>query len=75
MSAEPKVGYMCKVAFDWELGEALGGVTIYPSIKDLKKQVKCWKQCGIQKVLVISLSVVVKENFKSTKKKVKNAKA
>lgn len=30
-------GYMCKVDFDHELGCALGGNKIYPSLKDLRK--------------------------------------
>ena len=34
---EPRYGYMCKIDWDWELGEALGGNDIYPSLDDLKE--------------------------------------
>lgn len=49
---ETRYGYMCKVDFDWELGEALGGTTIYPSIDDLKSKRPCVFTCGIVKVKV-----------------------
>jgi hypothetical protein len=34
-------GWMCAVDFQHELGEALGGNTIYPSEKDLRKRRVC----------------------------------
>jgi hypothetical protein len=52
MSNEPRYGYMCKVDFDWELGEALGGTAIYPSVEDLKAERKCVSSCGIVKVKI-----------------------
>jgi len=47
-----RFGYICKIDWDWELGEALGGSKIYPSLKDLKAHHSCWKDCGIVKVKV-----------------------
>jgi hypothetical protein len=49
---EPKYGYMCQTDWDWELGEALGGSTIYPSVEDLKDHRKCVSSCGIVKVKI-----------------------
>ena len=31
------LGWMCAIDFSCELGEALGGNTIYPSLEDLQK--------------------------------------
>ena len=47
-----RFGYICKIDWDWELGEALGGSKIYPNIDDLKENHLCWKDCGIVKVKV-----------------------
>ena len=58
---EPKYGYMCKTDWDYELGEALGGNSIYPSIEDLKKRRKCVSSCGIVKVRVELEEVVQPE--------------
>lgn len=49
---QPRYGYMCQTDFKWEIGDALGGTTIYPSIEDLKDNRKCVKQCGIVKVRI-----------------------
>jgi hypothetical protein len=49
---ETRYGYMCATAFDWELGEALGGTRVYATIEDLKDCQPCVKQCGIVKVKV-----------------------
>ena len=49
---EDRFGYMCKVDWDWELGDALGGSKIYPSIEDLKEIHTCWEECGIVKVKI-----------------------
>ena len=35
---DSRIGYMCKVDFMWELGEAMGGNKIYASIEDLKEK-------------------------------------
>lgn len=53
-----RVGYMCKTDFTWEVGEAIGGNTIYPSIEDLKENRKCWEECGIVKVKILIEEVV-----------------
>ena len=55
---EDRFGYMCKIDWDWELGEAMGGTTIYPSLKDLKANHDF--NCGIVKVR-ISLEEVIDE--------------
>lgn len=58
-----KIGYMCKVDFEHELGEALGGNRIFSSIEDLKKNRKCVDECGIVRVEVRLVSVVEQGNF------------
>jgi hypothetical protein len=45
---------MCAVDFDWELGEAKGGNTIYASEKDLRENHDCVDNCGIQEVVTMS---------------------
>ena len=52
-------GYMCKVDFDHELGCALGGNTVYPSLKDLRDN---HSECHFGSVKVkISLEEVIKD--------------
>jgi hypothetical protein len=43
---------MCQTDWNWELGEALGGTTIYASIEDLEDSRKCVENCGIVKVKI-----------------------
>ena len=43
---------MCGVDWQHELGEAMGGNVLYPSVDDLKRCMKCWESCGIVKVSV-----------------------
>lgn len=45
-------GYMCKVDWEYELGEACGGTKIYPDLEDIKENCKCVKGCGIVKVKI-----------------------
>ncbi len=61
--SEPKTrtGYMDKVDFDEELGNASGGNRVYPSVENLQRQQPCSKECGIVKVEVKLLEVVVPE--------------
>jgi hypothetical protein len=66
-----RYGYMDKIAFDWETGEALGGNVIYPSVEDLKRHVKCADECGIVKVKITLAKVVQPEN---RKRMIENAK-
>lgn len=47
-----KYGYMCKTDFDYELGEASGGVEVYRTEEDLMKHRECWEECGIVKVKI-----------------------
>ena len=51
--------YMCKVDFDYELGEAAGGNRIFSSLEDAKENLKCWKGCGIVEVKVTYVRTVV----------------
>lgn len=57
---QSKIGYMCYTAFTWELGEALGGNQIYPSVEDLKENCKCVDECGIIKVKITEVKIVEK---------------
>lgn len=57
------IGYMCKIAYDCELGLAMGGNVIYPSEEDLKRCHTCWETCGIVKVRVHYVCTVVEEDF------------
>jgi hypothetical protein len=49
---------MCAIDFSYELGEALGGNTIYPSLEDLRKHHECLDFCGFEEVVTMS-----KEDF------------
>ena len=57
MNSENKIikVYTCGIDFQHELGEVLDYVKVYSTIEDLKRQVKCWEQCGIVE-LEVSLS-------------------
>lgn len=57
-----KYGYMCKIDWDYEVGSALGGNIVYPSIKDLKKN-HSTVGCGIVKVKVTLEEVIDETNF------------
>lgn len=52
------VGYMCLVDFECELGAAMGGNGVYPSVEDLKANRKCVEGCGIVEVRVVGVRVV-----------------
>lgn len=52
--------YMCKTDFECELGRASGGNTVFPSIEDAKKRLKCWEGCGIVEVKVTYVRTVIK---------------
>lgn len=55
---EIREGYMCKVTFDHELGEALGGSRIYSSKEDLLAHHPMAKECGIVKVKITKVEDV-----------------
>jgi len=46
-------GYMCRTDFNFEAGCALGGVSVYSSIDDLKKNRECIDDCGYVKVKIV----------------------
>lgn len=56
-------GYMCKIDWDYEFGNAENGNHVYPSIEALKKYHTCWEECGIVEVEVRLKRVVVEENL------------
>lgn len=45
-------GYMCKIAFELELGEDIMGTSVYPTKEDLIEFHKCAQECGIVKVKI-----------------------
>ena len=51
-------GYMCTIDFECELGHAADGTRIYPSVKALKSNHRCWNECGIVKVKTYLYEVV-----------------
>lgn len=52
-------GFMCKVDWECELGNASGGNTVFPSEADAKKHLKCWEGCGLVEVRVTYIRTVV----------------
>ncbi len=52
-SEEGTIGYMCAIDFEHELGLAMGGNVVYPSVENLKLNHSCWHECGIVEVKVI----------------------
>ena len=52
------VGYMCLVDFECEIGAAMGGNKVYPSVEDLKSHSSCVEGCGIVEVRVVGVRVV-----------------
>lgn len=50
---------------DWqhEIGCALGGNRVYPSIKDLKEHSKCWQECGIVRIRIEEVEWVAPQDF------------
>lgn len=63
-TAKTKTAYMCAVDFDWELGEAMGGVRLYPSKEDCLANRACVEACGMVKVKVTLDKVILQPNFK-----------
>ena len=59
-----RVGYMCAIDFQWELGEVyMEGIPVYRSVEELKKLRTCWEECGILKVTVKARKWVEKQDF------------
>lgn len=55
-----RTGFMCKIDFDHELGNAYGGNTIHPSVESLKEHHTCADECGIVEVEVRLINVISK---------------
>ena len=53
------VGYMCKIDYDYELGNNSDGTLVYPSIEALKECHTCWEGCGIVEVRVSYIKTIV----------------
>ena len=52
-------GYMCKIDWDHEIGTAHDGNRVYPSLEALQVHHTSWKDCGVVKVSVNLLEVLV----------------
>ncbi len=50
--------YMCKIDWDYEIGEARGGSTVYGSEEDLKLHHDCVDECGVVKVKMSLVEVI-----------------
>jgi hypothetical protein len=57
---ETRIGYMCQTDFEHELGKAVRGNLVYPSVAALKQSRNCVDECGIVEV-EIRLRQVVQE--------------
>ena len=51
-------GFMCRVDWECEIGGAMGGNKVYPSVEDLKRNRECVAWCGIVEVRVSLVRVV-----------------
>lgn len=60
---EARTGYMDKVDFEEEFGNALSGNKVYPSLGDLRLQKPCTDSCGIVRVEVRVVEVIQETNF------------
>jgi hypothetical protein len=49
-------GWMCKVGFDYDLGEAADGTRIYPSLEDLRERLQCVNEKEHRPVEVVTMS-------------------
>ena len=52
MKTEDEIYYMCKTDFEYELGYAAGGNSVYSSLEDLKECRPCVDFCGIVAVKI-----------------------
>ena len=64
--ANKTYGYICGTTMLYELGNT--DVTIYPTIKSLKDEHKCWKECGIAKIAVERIGFVANPIRRKAKK-------
>lgn len=54
--------YLCGVDWIYEMGNTTS--VLYPSVRALKQNARCWKECGIVEVTV-SKAKVIKKGKKS----------
>jgi hypothetical protein len=52
LKEKPIKMYLCKIAYDYELGEDGDGTTLYPSPFALRREHKCTAECGVVEVTV-----------------------
>lgn len=52
MNARTVTGFMCKIDWDHEIGNASRGTRVYPSINAIRAQHTCADECGIVEVEV-----------------------
>ena len=60
-----RFAYCCKIDFDYEIGEAIGGNKLFPSVEDLLENCKCANHCGIVRVKV-TIDEVVTEGIRQS---------
>jgi len=63
MKKRTVIGYMDKVDFDHELGEAIDGNKVFPSVEALRKYKPCCRSCGIVEVEVRLKEVIQDTDF------------
>jgi hypothetical protein len=63
-----KVVYIDATDFKYELEHAAGGNTVYPSLEDLKKNNRCWNECGVVKCKIVLEEWIIKEDWEETLK-------
>lgn len=61
--------YMCGVDWQHEIGQAMGGVTLYSTLDDLERFRPCVKTCGVVKVKVQLVEWVIEQNFEEKEQK------
>jgi hypothetical protein len=54
-------GFMCKIEWDYNIGKAASGVTIYPTLETLRRYHGSIEECGIVEVEV-SIKEIVEES-------------
>lgn len=57
------IGYMDLVDFQFELGGALDGNKVYPSIEDLTQNRPCTEECGIVEVEIRGRKIILPSKF------------
>ena len=60
---EIKYGYICGT--DWQHEMEITEIEVYPSVVELKRHSKCWKQCGIIKLEIRKSCWIEPQDFSS----------